>query len=61
MSENKKNGANMVAIIVLTLIGTANIGYGLWRMTQGEELAPPLFIAATMCFLLAAVLRMRSV
>ncbi|WP_306251676.1 hypothetical protein [Parvularcula sp. IMCC14364] len=39
MSGDRQNGANMVAIIMLVLIGTANIGYGMWRMTHGEELA----------------------
>ena len=60
MSEEKPQGAKNVAVIILIIIGITNFGYGVFRMTQGEELAPPLFIAGTMCLVLASILATRS-
>lgn len=52
-------GAAQAGAIILLIVAAANIGYGVWRVTLGDELELPLMIAGVMCATLAAVLLSR--
>lgn len=56
MANDPKNAATLVGPAILLIVAAANLGYGLYRMTEGREDNAPLFIAATISGAMAAVL-----
>ena len=56
MANDPKNAATLVGPAILLSGAAANLGYGLYRMTEGREDNAPLFIAGAISGAMAAVL-----
>ncbi len=55
-SAKNGKGAAQAGAIILLIVAAANIGYGVYRVTLGDELELSLMIAGIVCATLAAVL-----
>ncbi len=55
-SAKNGKGAAQAGAIILLIVAAANIGYGVYRVTLGDELELPLMVAGIVCATMAAVL-----
>jgi hypothetical protein len=57
------SGARRAVVIILAIVAVLNIGYGVYRQTQGGDLTTSfaLFVAAVVCVGLAGLLWLQDV